>query len=383
MKYYTFYFVLFCIVGPWCLVASPSQPICLTMVVCNESVVISRCLSSVRSLIDYWVILDAGSTDNTKELIREFLKDIPGELHEYSSSESKDIGNEALALSRDKGAYILCMGACDYLEFQDVVSLPVLVDDVYCMWWKTKEGMYLRRQLLKASLPWTWERGLGEYLCCQVPCSSCVLEGVRYVVGAPVYKDAKKYEAYIAVLLQELIKDPHNVKKLLYLAESYRALGQQEKALKAYEEVACRAIDPQEIFWSLFQVANLRQELGAPIDHVIESYYKAYRFRPHRIEAVYCLAHLYNRENQYELAYETIKSYDFISKPAEKDSLGSISWMEKYGLLSELAVCSFYVGKYQESKDVCDALLLQSRVPDEIRQKVLIFKKMSCQRMSI
>ena len=49
------------------------KTICLSMIVKNESHVIERCLTSVFKHIDYWVISDTGSTDNTKEKIQDFF----------------------------------------------------------------------------------------------------------------------------------------------------------------------------------------------------------------------------------------------------------------------------------------------------------------------
>ena len=47
------------------------KTVCLNMIVKNESKVVERCLDSVKSLIDYWVIVDTGSDDGTQKVIRE------------------------------------------------------------------------------------------------------------------------------------------------------------------------------------------------------------------------------------------------------------------------------------------------------------------------
>jgi glycosyltransferase involved in cell wall biosynthesis len=49
----------------------------------NESHIIERCLNSIKSIVDYVVISDTGSTDNTVELIYNWLKtnNIPGDVY--------------------------------------------------------------------------------------------------------------------------------------------------------------------------------------------------------------------------------------------------------------------------------------------------------------
>jgi glycosyltransferase involved in cell wall biosynthesis len=58
--------------------------VCLVMIVKNESEVIRRCIESVKDYIDYWVICDTGSTDDTKKIIQETMDEfgIKGELHD-------------------------------------------------------------------------------------------------------------------------------------------------------------------------------------------------------------------------------------------------------------------------------------------------------------
>jgi len=100
------------------------KTICLNMIVKDENHVITRCLESVKSLIDYWVIVDTGSQDGTQDTIKNFLKDIPGELYERPWVNFGHNRNEALALAQDKSDYILFIDADDQLVFSEELSLP-------------------------------------------------------------------------------------------------------------------------------------------------------------------------------------------------------------------------------------------------------------------
>ena len=58
-----------------------------------------------------------------------------------------------------------------------------------------------------------------------------------------------------------------------------------------------------------------------------------------------------------------------VPRPTVKDSLLNFDWMESYGLLFQLSICSYYVGKYQESLDLCDILLSMENLPEGDRKQ--------------
>src|SRR3989338_4665824 len=130
------------------------QTICLNMIVRNESPVIQRCLDSVIPLIDYWVIVDTGSTDDTKKIIKRHLKNIPGELHTRKWKNFGENRTETFTLAKGKGDYILLIDADDTLIANKEFSFPKLDQDLYTMWRGSEGFSYLHPQLIREDLPW-------------------------------------------------------------------------------------------------------------------------------------------------------------------------------------------------------------------------------------
>eukprot|EP00698_Gefionella_okellyi_P016549 TRINITY_DN4740_c0_g1_i4.p1 TRINITY_DN4740_c0_g1~~TRINITY_DN4740_c0_g1_i4.p1 ORF type:complete len:129 (-),score=27.87 TRINITY_DN4740_c0_g1_i4:43-429(-) len=62
--------------------ARPPPPadslLCLVMIVKNEGDNIQRVLLSAKDFIDYYVILDTGSTDDTVAIINQTMEGVPG-----------------------------------------------------------------------------------------------------------------------------------------------------------------------------------------------------------------------------------------------------------------------------------------------------------------
>jgi glycosyltransferase involved in cell wall biosynthesis len=350
--------------------AETKEKICLNMIVKDESRVITRCLDSVMPIIDYWVIVDTGSTDGTQEIIKKHLKNIPGKLYERPWRNFGENRSEAFELAKGKGDYILFMDADDTLEFQDGFQLPPLTFDLYNMWRGSKGFSYHKPQLVKGNLPWKWVGVTHEYLDCEQPHTSTLLNEVRYVSGdggASTY-DPNKFLKNVKLLEDGLKKEPDNSRYAFYLAESYRDAGEKGKALERYQKRVKMGGWDEEVFWSKFQIAQMMQNIGLPDNIVIEALLDAHNFRPHRVEPIYSLAEIYNRQGKHSQAYEILKARDFIAKPAQKDILFNMDWMEEYGVLFQLSICSYYLGHYQESLDASNKLIGMKNVPEDWRK---------------
>ena len=149
------------------------------MIVKNESKVIERCLSSIKHMIDYWVIVDTGSTDGTQKIICEYLKDIPGELHERPWENFEHNRNEALVLAKDKGDFLLFIDADEQLVFEEGYKEPAFDKDCYFASVRLSNNYdYQRAALISTNIPWRWEGVLHETLRGPDGVTAAVLEGV-------------------------------------------------------------------------------------------------------------------------------------------------------------------------------------------------------------
>jgi glycosyltransferase involved in cell wall biosynthesis len=348
---------------------SKKQTICLNMIVKNESAVITRCLDSVKDLIDYWVILDTGSTDGTQEMIKKHMKGIPGKLYERPWKNFGESRSEAYNLAKGKADYILFMDADDILKFEKGFHFPELTNDHYYIWRGDDAHSYLKTQLVKGDLDWRWVGVVHEYIDLGQPYSSGILENIRYVSGSDgaSWSDPEKFLKYVQMLKEGLKNEPGNVRYTFYMGESYREAGESGKALEWYQKRVDLGGWEEEVFWSKLQIAHMLKRLNMPNSLVIEAYKLAQDYRPHRPEATYYLAELYNQIGDFKAAYDCLKARDSIPKPAQKDGLFNSDWIADYGLLFQRSLAAYYIGRYQESLDACDQLLKIQNLPEDWR----------------
>ncbi len=339
--------------------------ICLNMIVKNESAVIERCLSSLRDHIDAWVIVDTGSTDDTKEKIREILKGIPGALHERPWRNFGSNRSEAVALAYESGCdYFLFFDADDVLLAPPGFSWPALDAHVYELMLVYGNYRYARAALVSSKLHWRWVGVLHEYaVSIPITQSRKALSEptIRASTDGARSRDPNKYDRDAEALLKGLADEPGNTRYQFYLAQSYRDAGKPEQALIQYEKRAVMGGWDEEVWCSLLEVARLTERLARPHDEVIAAYLRAFVARPTRAEPLVALARLSRLKGQFAHAYLYAKHA--VTLPLPPDRLFVETMCYSFSALDELAIAAYWTGRFAECKTICDDLLARNAVP--------------------
>lgn len=363
------------------------QVVCLNMIVKNEAGVIRRCLDSVRPVIDYWVIVDTGSTDGTQNIIREYFYDRPGELHERPWQDFAHNRSEALRLARDKGDYTLIIDADDALEIAPGKHLPPLTADSYSVEIGDSSLIYQRPQLVRNALPWRYEGVLHEFITCDgADSQSALLAGfrIRRNHDGARRRDPHTYQRDAAVLeaaLQTETSPFLRSRYRFYLAQSYRDCGEREKAVENYLARAELGFWQEEVFISLYAAAQIMEGLGRPDNEVIDLYLRAAAALPSRAEALHGASRLCRLKGRHVQGYEIAKRGLEIPMPSS-DALFLEPWIYELGLLDELSVNAYWAGHHRESLDASLALLATGKLPEGDMHRVVKNAQFATERLA-
>ena len=349
------------------------------MIVKNEAHCIVKCLESVKNYIDYWIVCDTGSTDGTQEIIKNYMRDVPGELHQHDWVDFSTNRNKALKLAESNGDYILVIDADDYLVCQSSDAFKELSAPAYRINFKHANITYQRVQLFKSNVGAKYIGVLHEYLdlpgnIIQEELLDCYIQygalGARSQDPDKFLKDAKIFE-------EELKKDSSNSRNVFYCAQSYRDARKPESALSFYIKRSEMGGWSEEVYVSLLEAAKIIEKLFEDNPLVVQSsYLRAINYLPARSEAIYYLC-LFCRKNK---LFE--HSYNFAKLGIDNKVPTSGLFVEpdcyNWKIQEELGLAAYYIGKQKEFEDITKSLLKNPHVPkheaDRIKGNIKYFK---------
>jgi glycosyltransferase involved in cell wall biosynthesis len=327
--------------------------ICLVMIVKDEANNIKQCLSKVAPYINYWVIVDTGSKDNTIEVIQSTMAEfgIPGEMHERPWVNFEVNRTESLELAKGKCDYRWIIDADDTFEierfgFNPFVGIDKTID-TYQLTYRLNSLQYHRAQLVKSSQHWVYKGVLHEYLHCDEPnLRSAILPGCYVKADISPLKRAsslqEKYANDAKILEKALVDEPNNTRYMFYLAQSYRDSDQFEKALDAYVVRANAGEWDEEVYYSWYMVGKIKERSNHPAEEVIAAYSKAWEYRPQRLEAVFHVMRKLREQNRFVLAFTYGEMA--IKTPGTKDILFVEPEIWQWRLLDEYSIAAYYIG---------------------------------------
>jgi glycosyltransferase involved in cell wall biosynthesis len=333
---------------------------CLVMIVKDEEDTIKRCLTAVAPYISYWVIVDTGSKDNTLQVIRETMSElgIEGELHERPWVNFEVNRTESLELAKGKCDFRWIIDADDTFVLDDPKINPFYVldkeFDAYHISYSLHNLKYFRAQIVRSDEDWVYKGVLHEYLHLDKPNQKS-----GQIIGCHVDADIsplkragsvqEKYAKDAEILREALEKEPENTRYMFYLAQSYRDSNQAEKSLEVYQKRVEAGGWPEEVYYSMYMIARLKEALRHPINEVIEAYSRAWEFRPERLEAVFHVMRKLREEKRWVLALAYGESA--LQRTATSDILFVEPEIWQWRLLDEFSICSFYAGKVESARE--------------------------------
>jgi glycosyltransferase involved in cell wall biosynthesis len=339
--------------------------IALAMIVRDEARVIGRCLQSVREHIDYWVICDTGSTDDTCDIVRDMLAGTPGELHQREWVDFGHNRTELLRLARGKADYLLLLDADMTVSVHG--ELPALSADSYMLRF-SEDPEYWLECLVCGDCSWRSEGSTHEYVATDGLHSVSNLEWIVVHHHHDGSSRPSKLSRDRKLLEDDLRREPENPRTVFYLAQTYRDLGEHERAVELYGRRAEMGGWEEEVFYALYQVGAIRARLEE-WPRAMAALIAAWEYRPTRIEPLHELVSGLRLRGEYHTAYVLAKHGLGARRP--DDRLFVERWIYEWGLLFEYSIAAWWVGDPHAALRACDRLLDCRRLPDPYREQTI------------
>jgi glycosyltransferase involved in cell wall biosynthesis len=325
------------------------------MIVRDEEAVIERALRSALPFISTYVIVDTGSTDRTKDVIRTVMAGIPGIIEDRSWISFGFNRTEALSLCDGRMDWTIMLDADDSLMGIPPTPEQWMVNGVDGFILRIQHGIarHQRVQVFRTERDWTYEGVVHESARCasQERPRLAMMPGDCYVVArceGARSRDPNKYMKDAALLEGELMHRPGDARVLYYLAQSYRDAGVRDKARTMYYKyLDCKGTWIHEQYMALVNLI----ELEDGVDDKIRLTWRAIELCPERLEAQFALLKWWRLSGrpatQQLFAIATVTA----NREPPPNALYVVPAIYDWGFDDELSMTAFAVGRFQIAYD--------------------------------
>ena len=372
----------------------------LVLMVKNESAIIVRMLETIKDDIDGFIILDTGSTDNTKELMWDFLTTKLNKKGSIFISPWFDFSTNrtiTVQLAYNQGDWLLLMDA-DYRLVKENNSKENSTKNCAINWrdqlppinlapfdgWLMLETdgdlAYSRPHLVLGNRRWFYSQRTHEYLSlskhneANLTKNPQIDDKFKYLKIDHVGDGGSKMDKHprdIVLLLMDLLDNDKNERSYFYLGNTLHAIGMNSWSLRCYKK--CINFDRwnEENYYASKMAGNCLFQLKTSQERQIALLVHAQTINPDRLE--YITEYIQYVRNNKELwplfshSLSCLGSFFTHNVYPERQKLFITRWIHDVGFWQELALSCFYNPVYFElglftSHKLCDKLKTMSEV---------------------
>ncbi len=338
----------------------------------DEEHCIRECLDSVKDHVDYILVHDTGSTDNTIQIVKDFLEEtgIPGEVFE-AKWQAFDI-NKTMMMEKVKGKtdYVLHFDADDFLRGDFSFTEEDSGKDQYSMTVKRGGTSYSCSLIYNNKLTWKFA-GVAHTIIKALdkqPITSTTLPK-GYLASEPIgsrIEDPNKYRKDAENLEKQfwrcLTDNPDNLleRSCFYAGQSWFDHGNLDKALqwkRLYMNLSNTWIEEQ--FEAQHKITQILIRQEKPLEEIKEAADKAISLIPDRAEPYLTIGRYLNSQRRCDLAYGYLRKGKAISLDQAHSKY--LLFVNKYGygkyFNDELAVACYWTERYDEGLKLINEII--------------------------
>lgn len=324
--------------------------ISLCMIMRNEEETIERCLQSVEPLVDEIIMVDTGSTDQTKEIVQKYTDRVYDFVWIDDFSAAR---NYSFQLATQD--YILWLDADDVLSEEDQVKLRKLkqtidssVDSVTMIYHYAFDEFgnptvrFRRNRLVKRAKQFQWQGAVHEYLSVSGKIINSDLVVTHKRIDRLSNRNLSIYEKRLAN------SEKFTPRDLFYYANELKDHGKLHAAAEYYQRFLYEGEGwVEDNISACDKLADLYSQLGE-IDREREFILKSFQYDTPRAELCCRMGYSYLREKDYQRATFWYELATRLDQPT--DSWGFFNescwtWLPQL----QLCVCYYYLSDYKKS----------------------------------
>lgn len=382
--------------------------IALVMIVKNEQKRITVTFDSVKDIVDCFVIVDTGSSDNTMDIVRNYCNEHKIELHMEQKIfphpfHFANARNSSIELAEDKCDYMLLLDSNDEVkggkELVHFITTYKGEESGFYMcqeWWcGTGLDKYYNVRLVKSKHGWRYKGAIHEYIQSDTHSKTIRIQNKNIKIYQDRTEDDDKstqrfsrdeeiFESeYLQNLENGVIQDSRS---LFYYAQTCMCLGKMEKAYNLYRERIKQNGFVEEKYHAYYRNAEITRILNHDWEETMLWYLKAFEFssvifEQPRVEPIFKIANYYLNKN-HQLSYLYAKRCCELQYPHD-----AVLFVEKriydYGRWQILAHVAFHIGEYEIGYDACKKAVEIENKKDDINLLKQYEEKLNLNQVSI